>query len=185
MIRVFLISVLALGALVLVSRSLPEVAAPASGPIEPPPRSQGDILSGWEGSWEGTFKAYRPDGSLEWTSQMRHDHANVSPSQQSLVITDRRHGEPEARSRGQITLLEGGRVECRIWQADGSMELFTGQVAGGAVIWHRADPAAGTHEVFREEVIRSERGDQYAVDGFGVYPDGPRLYEGRYRRIIE
>src|SRR5678815_4675162 len=82
MIRVFLISLVALVALAMVAHHLPAELRPAGGDDE-------SLLGRWEGAWEGTLVSYRPDGSTLQSVRARYEYRRVSATEQTLVMTDR------------------------------------------------------------------------------------------------
>lgn len=182
MIRVFLISLLALGALVIVARNLPE----GSGAADDPSLTLDDqqMFAQWDGAWEGTFRTYATDGTLQETIQVRQVYESVSPMEQTVVITDRMPDGTTRVSRGRNVLF-GGRLECEVRAPDGTTKVLAGRRAGNAVIWHRREPASGAEETYREEILRTLDGDLYTIDGLRTTGGrgGTVLYEGRYRRV--
>jgi len=184
MIRVFILSVLAFAALVMVARNLRGRAPEPTEVIEQIVEDESTPFARWDGAWEGTFNTRRPDGTLESSVQVHQEYTTITPTEQKVTITDRLADGTVKESRGQNTEVNGA-LECRLWEPDGAMKLLTGTRAGRALFWHRRDAAAGIEETFREEIVRDAGGDLYTIDGVGLYGKGRAevlLYEGRYRR---
>lgn len=179
MIRVFVLGVLGLVALVLVARALPAYPVRAAVDVETAPFAR------WEGVWEGEFVARRPDGTIVETTNVRQEYTSLSPLEQNVVITDR-HGSAPAEVSHGVNRSVSGRLECLVTDSRGVTKTLEGVRQGGAIFWHRREPAAGIQESFREEVLSLPEGDLYTIDGFGVYGADAAdilLFEGRYRRV--
>jgi len=187
MVRVFVLGLLALGALVLVVRGLPSpAAAPRLFGGEDAITDNVEGLARWDGVWEGTLRRYEPDGSLESATRERREHTTLSQSEQTLRVQDEAEGAAPQQRRGRIT-WQGGRLGCQIWNPDGSVMIADGRMAGRVIFWHRRDERTGLEESVREEILRLPDGDLYTLDGWGIYPRSgggqARLtLEGRYRR---
>ena len=185
MIRVFILAVLAFAALVMVAHNLGVRAPERTDAIEQVVEDDASPFALWDGAWAGTFNIRRPDGTLESSLQVRQVYTTLSPTEQSVTISDQRSDGSVKESRGKNT-ASNGELECRLWEPDGTMKLLTGTRAGRALFWHRRDTTAWIEETFREEIVRDAGGDLYTIDGVGVYGKGREqilLYEGRYRRV--
>ena len=185
MIRVFILALLAFAALVMVARNLRGHAPEPTEMIEQVAQDESSPFARWDGAWEGTFNTRRPDGTLESSLQVHQEYTTITPTEQSVTITDRHADGSIKESRGQNTEVNGS-LECRLWEPDGTMKLLTGTRAGRALFWHRRDTVAGIEETFREEIVRDAGGDLYTIDGVGLYGKSRTevlLYEGRYRRV--
>ncbi|HKY32281.1 MAG TPA: hypothetical protein VJV23_07080 [Candidatus Polarisedimenticolia bacterium] len=186
MTRALALGVLALLALSLIARAFPgdpsALAQPASGPSDAAP------FAPWDGAWEGAFNVYQPDGTRESSVSVRQRYVSLSPTEQNVEIVDRLPDGSTRVSRGR-NVASGGRLECRIWEPDGTSKLLVGRRLGRALLWHRRDDAAGVEETFREEILLTPSGELYTIDGYGLYGTGAGrrhlLFEGRYRRAGE
>jgi len=176
MIRVFLISLVALVALAMVAHHLPAELRPAGGDDE-------SLLGRWEGAWEGTLVSYRPDGSTLQSVRARYEYRRVSATEQTLVMTDRAADGSTRGSTGAQALI-GDAFERTIALADGKPSRFSGRRVGDAIFWHHRDAATGAEETYREQILSTPDGDLYTIDGAGSPgKEGLLLFEGRFHRV--
>lgn len=178
MIRVLLLALAGLVALVIVAHHVP-------APLAARPDDMASPFSRREGTWEGTFTSYRPDGTMVDTLQVRHEYQRVSDTQQTVVISDRHADGRTSTSTGRDT-VNGDALECRLTNPDGTLRILTGRRVGETLFWRRHDELRGIDESYREQILQTPAGDLYTVDGAGVYGKDDRgmlLFEGRYRRV--
>jgi len=182
MIRVCLLALLGLAVLAMVARNLPEYLRSA------PDRvlewsADASPLDRWEGTWAGTFITYGPDGTPGAAVRRTLRYARPDAGRQLVTVTDEEAGGATRESRMEQT-FDGTSLRSRRTSEDGTVALLEGRRVGGAVIWHRKDPATGTMESFRERIISTSEGAMLTVDGVRVTGGGaPQLFEGRYHRL--
>jgi len=187
MIRVFLLALLALGALVLVATRLPYQAPAPRAAHEISEEAEGSGEAGpfarWDGIWEGTLTTRRPDGTIVETAQVRQESTTISPAEQKINVMDRGAGRGAVISR-HVHREVGDHLECEVTDPNGLRKILRGNLSGPVIFWHRRDPSTRGEESYREEVLRLPGGDLYTLDGFRVDAKGESLiYEGRYRRV--
>ncbi len=186
MIRVFVLALLALVALVAIVRNLPG-RRPADSPVEESGAvAEQSPLSRWQGAWEGTLTTHRPDGETLSNVLVFQQNDAVSPTEQAFSIIERRPDGRTQEVRGK-TLLIGDRFERHFQGPDGSSVVYSGRQEGSGIFWHREDPEGGLEEAFREEIIGSDDGDLYTIDGMRRLQSGREvlLIKGRLRRAIQ
>jgi len=168
MIRVFIIAVLALGALALIAHSLP-----VTGPSDP-----------MDGVWEGPFDTYSMTGDRIASTRMRLEIETSAPGVRSVRLLARYADGHSEESTGEIRTEDAG-LTWRMIDAEGNETVLTGRRQGPAIFWRTDDPAGGMRRTLREQVVHRAGGDIYTVDGAGVSLAGDGrvvLYEGRYER---
>ena len=174
MVRVLMISVLAFGALVLVTQALPVQAPPEPLPVT---SDSGTTLADWEGTWHGTFNIYNMNGTLVSTVSRRIERFPADIGQDVTVTNI--DGEKSTVVSHAHQSFDADSARSREADHDGRVRVLTGRVIGSAILWHHEDPATGIRMVSREEVLPS---GLYTVDGVEVIGDEVRFYEGRYTR---
>ncbi len=168
MIRVFIIAVLALGALALIAHSLP-VAVPA------------DVM---EGVWEGPFDTYSMAGERLASTRIRLEIETTEPGVRSVRRLERYPDGRVEESSGEIHETDA-ELTWRMTDPEGNETVLAGRRQGPAIFWHTSDPSLGTQRSLREQVVHRAGGDLYTIDGAGVLAGQAGqvvLYEGRYEK---
>ncbi len=143
------------------------------------------VLAPLDGTWKGEFFVRRPDGTLVQRLQVTQTYRKASDALQTCVM-ENRDGEKSWRETAENRIGEDGALSCVVMKADGSVVTHRGRSEGDQLFWssvHGPEAPGGLRvESFRERVA----GDEYRIDGFGVYGDavkGSFLFHGVYRRV--
>ncbi len=184
MIRVFVLAVLALVALVAIARNLPDVRPAAPSRVSDGDAEEISVFSRWDGRWEGTLTAYRPDGTLISSVSVLREHTSISPTEQS-VLTRFEYEEGRRDTTHATNRVVDGRLESEVRRPDGSLLVLSGQKAGGALFWYWRDES-GSEETRREAILELADEELLTVDGVrhrSADADDIVILEGRYRRV--
>ena len=146
-----------------------------------------DPLAPWNGTWRGTFIAYRADGQPLYRIDVEQTYEMVKPNTQRGVFVNR-YADGTTQTVHAVNLVEQGRLVCRVRPIDangkgtGKVKQHIGHRIGpGHIIWY-SDLGGGRFESFNEVV----QGDRYTIHGVGVYGDKPadrHIFEAVYQRV--
>lgn len=185
MIRVFIIGVLAFGALVLVTRNLPDSAfrpAPSRDEAAQPQR-----VEALRGVWEGTLEMRRMNGTPAGSLAIRQTRT-VDPEGVARIRIEERAGSGAVTTTDVDIVRRSDAGDAAVFERTERREgaqgrLWRGRMEGKALVWSWEDPAGGEKQSFREELMHGENGPILAVDGAGVRAGEPLLFAGRYRQV--
>lgn len=160
------------------------VATTLAEPLSPGPIPD-DVYRPWDGKWKGTFIVYDGRGREETRIQVEQEYTSVTNQLQTVVIKDTYPSGWTVTKRG-TNYVANGELRCDVIgpQPKCSSHHKGSYLGPGVIYWYSLDDDGRPREWFYEQVI----GDEYRIDGAGIYGDKRdkvKVYIGRYKRASE